>query len=1239
MTSRLRRMLLVNVKPSGTLASGAITEIDPRGGAAITGSNGVGKTTTLQLFPLFFGCPPNHIAQSGGTREPMLRFVLPSPQSAIVFEYQRGEDESDVCLTVLRRQESSDAPEYRCFPGAFRADLFTEPTTDGSGQMFLDDEGTVAAAARLMISPSAKLNASQYRSVILNLRSSNKDNTDSIKNSTRRFSFARKSLPHMDRLVASVIKERIDFQDFTSMAVTMILEQMGGFSGPQTSGQKLAVKQGKEQIERWLRNRDACERAIKLKPEVEDLRIRLGDHRQKLLAMRDVRGSVQRLRSLLAQLLVELKSNQKDAQIVLADESRELKATGDALQEKAEELHGDFRAVDGRYQEAKSKRDYFENADVKEWDGKVTSLPLLQDQLAQTMEQIAAIEGQSQGISRKFELEIQNLATRVAQTVLEMQSGKEVHTGKYNADIEDLRKLEISETQDIRDDHQEKGDVLQVTLNHLTESIAQANANIENPAIGESYIKREQDAAESLQEHATQLSAAQTETMESYKGLHAAQNEFNSAELYVQECRERVSGCKDRLHAAEVKLSPIDGSLHATLVRSQDTAWRTTIARTINPDLLTRTDLKPYFSEDGGASLHGWTLDIDAIASPDWTHDELLRAELATCSTELDAALKAQTAASTAFNEVANKLSKARNVEADAKAREGVLASKKAGLQLAHKGAKDDCRLAKEELIRDAKKQLDVLRGQLQSTRTAQLAHNTNLNQEIEAKRSEFSVAREQSLQRRNNGFAEIDRLIKEYQGQQAQRKKQLEADRDAELKDKGVDLSRLNPLIVDRAALKVEIDDITAKVPLVDQWRRWTTENGPALFTGLVVERDRIISLVEKIDQNINAHATKVSQHNSQFQTSQAKLQTAIGKTETELSELAGLDASLTDYTPSFGLRVTVDTPTSELRHAYKTANTELAEVTHKIETAFRKINQHLNATESAVKDFIAACLEDLSPDATDVVRADRLTQAYDRIGREVISPAVNTELNTILGNIGGYRSRIQSFETEVRSFNRKLQDGLDGVVIGFDRLKEFKISVASDFNQLDFMGKLTALDDVIRQHRDQPRAMYTLEVPPQSSAYALKEFMAVLSNGMLEIDLSKHISLSGSVMDDGNLKVFRNEAELANLSSNGITTIALITLLSGMLNVIRGQDNIYIPWVTDEVARFDAGNFKGLMKMLKDNKIDVVTASPSLTPAAYQQFSQRYLLGPRGRVAIFRHHRQGEQPQTVDSSEGVAA
>jgi hypothetical protein len=79
------------------------------------------------------------------------------------------------------------------------------------------------------------------------------------------------------------------------------------------------------------------------------------------------------------------------------------------------------------------------------------------------------------------------------------------------------------------------------------------------------------------------------------------------------------------------------------------------------------------------------------------------------------------------------------------------------------------------------------------------------------------------------------------------------------------------------------------------------------------------------------------------------------------------------------------------------------------------------------------------------------------------------------------------------------------------------------------------------------------------------------------------------------------------------------MVTLLTGLLNVVRGTDDIWLPWSTDEVGRFDENNFGLLMEMLSKNKIDVITASPSLSAGAYGHFKHRYLFQPGNQWSVY--------------------
>ena len=75
-------MLLINAGTNKHVPSARITAIDPCGGAAVLGDNGVGKTTTLRILPLFFGHLPSQIVAASDGQEAMIRLSsqrMPAP--------------------------------------------------------------------------------------------------------------------------------------------------------------------------------------------------------------------------------------------------------------------------------------------------------------------------------------------------------------------------------------------------------------------------------------------------------------------------------------------------------------------------------------------------------------------------------------------------------------------------------------------------------------------------------------------------------------------------------------------------------------------------------------------------------------------------------------------------------------------------------------------------------------------------------------------------------------------------------------------------------------------------------------------------------------------------------------------------------------------------------------------------------------------------------------------------------
>jgi hypothetical protein len=404
----------------------------------------------------------------------------------------------------------------------------------------------------------------------------------------------------------------------------------------------------------------------------------------------------------------------------------------------------------------------------------------------------------------------------------------------------------------------------------------------------------------------------------------------------------------------------------------------------------------------------------------------------------------------------------------------------------------------------------------------------------------------------------------------------------------------------------------------LVQRWSKWLENFGTA-----GVETLRTIAV--QAQESSRLQALKLSEFDAEaakatreYELSLSTQQKRLDDIEDELAVLAELEDEFGDYQASGGSVIDLKTTARELRGLVHGDRKALTALTESIAKRSAQLRQNLTARESQVRELVETSLEAVS-ESSDIRRAEELCACYKHIGPQVAND-VNLTLKTLLSNIGAFQKSIHSFEKEVAAFNDRLQSGLSGVR-RFERIKDMRLDIITNFENLGFYKKLARMNEVVRRHANEFGKDYTRELPPDETARALGEFMTVLSNdGGLEVNLSSHISIKGSVTDNGQHKEFKRASELENISSEGLTSLVLITLMTALLNTIRGSDPVHVPWVTDEVGKFDSKNFLALMLMLQENRIDVVTASPELGPAQQAMFAQRYLFEDRGRIREYR-------------------
>jgi hypothetical protein len=1206
---QLRSMVLVNAGTNMHVPSGRITAINPRGGAAVLGDNGVGKTTTLRILPLFFGHLPSQIVSVGQGQEPMVRFVLPTNASAIAFEYQRGSDsEEDLRLAVIRRRaDDPDVPFYRLYRCGFRKELFV-----GDGR-FLDDEETQLKASSLGIQATSKLTTAEYRSVILRTPATSKEK-ERLRRYSVEWSFGPKALDNLDRLVAAMVKKHINFADIVQVAVGLVQQDLG--HGAERA--KLTFKQGKGPIERWIRNRDAVADAFKLEPKVAELEDHLREHRGAEAKFRARRADV------LAVKAARMTERSKVADAI--DNMIEARATALATQAQdrivlhhaATKASDDASTAKTKYDEEAARAAYFDKERASHWELEVQDLPSLQLTRQTLSRQVEAAESEHSEVTGKYGQMKQDAITAASARNVELERSKQQHRDRLNDVLEQLERAETAAAAQTSDLYGQRRLELDSVLEPLIEQRAAWELRKTSPIASTAAGAVVERASERLNTHIEVRGKVAEELSDATRVETEMRRAFADLELAIRLGRGDVEGAATAVDKARLLLNPNAGTLLAALRDHSGDNWKRDLAKVLNPELLDREDLNPVALEDAAGTIYGWQLNTGAIAPPDWSNDDQARQAIEAAESRHAAALAHQLTLQSTLEGKAELLKTAEGEAATVRARLTVLDQQTDTLKTALVTAKHQVETEKRDAINKATAEWTRIKTEIDGVKGQQRNLEVQLKQELAGIKAAHSQQRNESRGVQDSAINAVDASIARLASELEKTLENIDTQLQERLSSAGVDVQRLGELKRQLSAVSKDIHEREDKKPLVQNWAQWLAEVGPTAVEALRVDalRTQEASRLQALKlSEFDSHAAKATR---EYEASLNTHQKRLDDVKDELTILEELEEEFGDYQPSGTSVIDLKTPARELRGTVHVERKALTGLGESIGKRSSQVRQQLTARESQVRELVESSLEAVA-DSSDIRRAEELCACYKHVGPQVATD-VNLTLKTLLASIGAFQKSIQSFEKEVAAFNGRLQTGLSEVR-RFERIKNMRLDIITNFENLGFYKKLSRMDEVVRRHANEFGKDYTRELPPEETARALGEFMTVLSNdGGLEVSLSSHITLKGSVSDNGQHKEFKRASELENISSEGLTSLVLITLMTALLNTVRGPDPVHVPWVTDEVGKFDPKNFLALMLMLQENRIDVVTASPELGPVQQAMFAQRYLFEDRGRIREYR-------------------
>lgn len=718
---QLRRMVLVNAGTNMHVPSARITAIDPRGGAAVLGDNGVGKTTTLRILPLFFGHLPSQIVSAGQGQEPMVRFVLPTDASAIAFEYQRGSDnEEDLRLAVIRRRaDDPDVPFYRLYRCGFRKELFVEDVR------FLDDEETQLKASSLGIQATGKLTTAEYRSVILRTPATSKEK-ERLRRYSLEWSFGPKALDNLDRLVAAMVKKHINFADIVQVAVGLVQQDLG--HGAERA--KLTFKQGKGPIERWIRNRDAVADAFKLAPKVAELEESLREHRGAEAKFRARRADVLAVKAARISERTEVASaidTMTAARATVLEAQVLERAT---LQQAATQASTAANDAKAKYDEQAGLAQFFDKERAAHWELQVQDLPSLQLTRQNLSQQVDAAQSEHSQVTTKYGQMKQDAITAASARNVELERSKQPHRDRLDKTLAQIANAEIAAAEQATRLHQERRLELEAALEPLIEQRAAWELRKATPAASAEALELVDQANERLNVHVEERGKVAEERSEAIRVEGEARRAFSEHEQAIRTAKAEVEKASFAVDKARLRLNPNPTTLLAALRNHADDAWKRNLAKVINPDLLDREDLNPMAVEDAAEAIYGWQLNTGVIAAQDWSNDEQARHAVEAAESRHAAAQAHLQTLQTTLAGKSDALRDAEAAVAAVQARLTVLDQQTGTLKAALATAKHKVETEKRDAVTKAAAESDRLKSEIDSVKAQQRNLETQLKQE-----------------------------------------------------------------------------------------------------------------------------------------------------------------------------------------------------------------------------------------------------------------------------------------------------------------------------------------------------------------------------------------------------------------------------------------------------------------------------------------------------------------------------
>ena len=1185
------RMLLIDTN----IFRGAVAEIPLDGNVLLTGTNAAGKTSVIQVLPLAFGLSPQKISRKAQDKS-FFDHYLPRTTSFVAFEYRnRNRDYRSV---IMHRASSDEKMVYRFVRSPLYESMFVTEEGEFVEQRelasHLRDSGYTVASRQVNT-------IIEYQTIIQGLKFEGSGKRG-LAQMQAEYTLAapRAPLRNAENVLFSMLKKDGSLRALEEMIAEQVLE------GEQRI--KLGVK--RENLASWPNRFRAYRDVMSQEGKVDALVSKNTqlDHARSLK-----RAALSEMKAMFA----ELKDKCKDLDRMIDEQRKKMKGEQDAHDQTKEVLETRVReaVVDLNTSQKGLERVEKIHRDMRR-DGI--------EEKARDYDRIHEIENQAQQVAERLTaLKSENSKLISLYDSLKQQERDNADTGleqvteeryAYEASRSEFRTAADSRRQSSRTHIEvQYGPRLEDADKRLTSSAEEVGAAREakkNPLIFQAILEKEHKAHTSLEDAQSSFSEALRSLEPLLKERDKAVKKELQADATIEKHGNTTARLETELKKLKVLKSPSDGTFLAFL-RNQYPDWGATIGRVVNEDLLNRFDLAPtWISEGKRHGLFGLGLDMTGLTPLVASDSIQIQAAIERCTAEINEANAVVVKYKKARDAASSELRAVRRNITSHEAQIDILKRKVEVAKNDNVAVQDEIRRAKEEARTSACERFDSAIAEENDAKAAKTYVETARQGEFDRCDETYQLEIETIEADDSQAKALFQERERDIRDKRNKSLIDLDMERNKALSAKGIDPATLNNLEQQSEELKSCVGKIRSTEVAVLRWRTFLEEDWSrvrdlrAELERHKISEARVKDEMSTLTKDWRSRRSELRMELEVSDDQRKCVRDDVGKLENRLERYR--DETIESLAGTRAL----DALFSDLNDAER----DIFRLESEIRQGVKEVVRVFKAEpESPPEQHLATRMDSFDTATEGPSWLPALVEWFETL-HDQHRDTLRNEAHAHADEFKNKFQVLKRLHKGVQEKNRILQSGLERNN-AVDIVEKIHIEIESGIFELDF---IPALERISKLHEEWMRSGDDL--PPDAFTDALSNLLDYWSgNDGITADLRQQIRLRGYVVENGNKREFHASTDLADVSSNGVSYLILTTILVGFVNMVRGKEPTQMVWALDELGNIDGKNVRGLLNMLNENGIKLVSATPNADASVRKRFEHRITIiiddnhGPR--------------------------